>query len=268
MLEAVQSLMPPMPLIFGPFDPSGASNLPIDAVICAELGAHALSVLTAIHVQDSAGLESIHRISPELIDDQARCLLEDMSVGAIKIGPAYDPETISVLAQITADYSDIPLVVHMAAQPDVSDLDDLDTEETIGALLELLVPQASVIVAEQGLLDQWHSAGILGEDPIAVLHELGATHVLCSNIPFGSSLNGLALYTRDGPGARWTWPQPAVRIHDSDSLLASAIAVALAGGLSPADAIQKAATQATTMLGHHFHPGMGQRLLRHTHVQP
>ncbi|MDN5842357.1 MAG: hydroxymethylpyrimidine/phosphomethylpyrimidine kinase [Alcaligenaceae bacterium] len=242
--------------------------MPIDAVISAELGAHALSVVTAIHVQDSAGLESIYRISPELIDDQARCLLEDMPVGAIKVGPAYDPETISVLAQITADYSNIPLVVHMTAQPDISDLDELDPEETIGALLELLIPQAAVIVTEQGLLDQWRSAGMFGDDPIAVLHELGATHVLCSNIPFGASLNGLALYTRDGPGARWTWPQPAVRIHDSDGLLASAIAVALAGGLSAADAIQKATHQATTMLGRHFHPGMGQRLLRHTQVQP
>src|SRR5690606_8037387 len=110
-------------------------------VICAEQGAHALSVVTAIHVQDSASLESIQRINPELIDDQARCLLEDMPVGAIKIGPAYDPETVSVLAQIAADYSDIPLVLHLTAQPDVADLDDLDPEETIGALLELLAPQ-------------------------------------------------------------------------------------------------------------------------------
>lgn len=268
MPEAVPSVLPPIPLIFGPFDPSGSSNLPIDAVICAELGAHALSVVTAIHVQDSAGLESIQRINPDLIDDQARCLLEDMSVGAIKIGPVYDPETISVLAQITADYSDIPLVLHLAAQPDVADLDDLDPEETIGALLELLAPQACVIVVEQGLLDRWRSAGMLGEDPVGALHEHGTDHVLCTNVPFGTGLNGLALHSRGEPGARWTWPQPVVRIQDSDSLLATAIAAALAAGLPPAEAIQGTANRAAGMLAHHFHPGMGQRLLLHARKQP
>src|SRR3546814_12782225 len=47
-------------------------------------------------------------ILPELIDDQARCLLEDMTVHAIKVGPLYTTESVSVLAQIAADYSHVP----------------------------------------------------------------------------------------------------------------------------------------------------------------
>src|SRR3546814_4580447 len=65
---------PPLVLIFGPFDPSGSSNLPADAVTCALLGGHALSVLTGTHVQDTAGIEEIHSATFDLIDDQARCL--------------------------------------------------------------------------------------------------------------------------------------------------------------------------------------------------
>src|SRR3546814_10405059 len=90
---------PPLVLIFGPFDPSGSSNLPADAVTCALLGGHALSVLTGTHVQDTAGIEEIHSATFDLIDDQARCLLEDMAVGAMKAGPLYTIESVSARSE-------------------------------------------------------------------------------------------------------------------------------------------------------------------------
>ena len=113
----MQASTPPIILIFGPFDPSGSSSLPADAVTCAALGGHALSALTAIHVQDTASTEDIQPIAPELIDDQARCVLEDMSVQAIKVGPLYTSESVSVLAQIAADYNHVPLVLHLGPCP-------------------------------------------------------------------------------------------------------------------------------------------------------
>ncbi len=257
----------PLPLIFGPFDPSGASHLPIDAVICAGLGAHAGSVATAIHVQDTAGVETIQRLPPELVDDQARCLLEDMAIGALKIGPQYDPETISMLAQIAADYSTLPLVLQLSAPPSVPDLEDLDPEETVGALLELLVPQAHLIVVDARLPEQWAGQGLLSsaraDDPIGALHEFGAPLVLCSNTALGPGLNGLVLHARDQAGGRWPWPTPRVRTGDAESLLATVLCCLLARGLAPAEAIPQAVTTATALLEHHFHPGMGQRILRH-----
>src|SRR5688572_4959891 len=118
MTTAAQASNPPIVLIFGPFDPSGASSLPADAVTCAALGCHPLSTLTAILVQDTAVTEEIHPVAPEQIDDQARCLLEDMNVQAIKVGPLYTPEAVSVLAQIAADYSHVPFVLHLLPAPD------------------------------------------------------------------------------------------------------------------------------------------------------
>lgn len=258
----------PLPLILGPFDPSGASNLPIDAVICARLGAHAGSVATAIHVQDTAGVETIQRLAPDLIDDQARCLLEDMAIGALKIGPQYDPETISVLAQITADYSTLPLVLQLTSPPSVPDLEDLDGEETVSALLELLAPQALMAVVDAGLLERWAGQGLLSasgaDSPVAALHDFGISHVLCSNAALGNDLNGLSFHSRDLPSRRWPWPAPNVRVSDSEGLLATIMTCLLAQGQEPAQAAQQAVALATPMLARHFHPGMGQRILRHT----
>ncbi|WP_368643514.1 hydroxymethylpyrimidine/phosphomethylpyrimidine kinase [Castellaniella ginsengisoli] len=257
----------PLPLIFGPFDPSGASHLPIDAVICAGLGAHAGTVATAIHVQDTAGVETIQRLPAELIDDQARCLLEDMAIGALKIGPQYDPESIATLAQIAADYSNLPLVLQLSAPPLVPDLEDLDPEETVGALLELLVPQAHLVVVDARLPEQWAGQGLLSSaragDPVGALHEFGAPLVLCCNAPLGPGLNGLVLHAHDQAGGRWPWPAPRVRTGDAESLLATVLCCLLARGIAPADAIAQAVPAATALLERHFHPGMGQRILRH-----
>jgi len=256
-----------LPLIFGSFDPSGASNLPIDAVICARLGSHAGSVVTAIHVQDTAGAESIQRLSPELIDDQARCLLEDMAIGALKIGLQYDPETIAALAQIAADYSTLPLVLQLGTPPAIPDLDDLDPEDTLGALLDLLVPQARVVIVDAALPEQWAGQGLLSavgaDDPIEALLELGASHVLSSNSAISPDRNGLTLHTRDEPARRWSWAPAPIRSSDAESLLATVLTCMLARGLEPPEAVRQAVATSTAMLEQRIHPGMGQHILRH-----
>src|SRR5690606_31855542 len=87
--------------------------------------------------------------------------LEDMPVHAMKVGPLYTTETVSALAQITADYSSIPLVVHLQRMPHVPTEDEFDAEETQAALLELVLPQTDLVVTDHTLLLQWQSHGLL-----------------------------------------------------------------------------------------------------------
>lgn len=223
---------------------------------------------TAIHVQDTAGIETIQRLAPDLIDDQARCLLEDMAIGALKIGPQYDPETIATLAQIAADYSSLPLVLQLSAPPVVPDLEDLDPEETVGALLELLLPQAHLVVVDARLPEQWAAQGLLSssraDDPVSALHEFGAPQILCCNAAMAPGLNGLTLHARDQASRRWPWPTPRLRTSDTESLLATVLCCLLARGLTIDAAVPQAVTTATALMERHFHPGMGQRILLQT----
>jgi hydroxymethylpyrimidine/phosphomethylpyrimidine kinase len=46
------------------------------------MGCHALSVITAITVQDTAGVENLQAIDSDWVVDQARLVLEDMPVAA------------------------------------------------------------------------------------------------------------------------------------------------------------------------------------------
>jgi len=250
-------------MIFGPFDPSGSMGLPAEAVSCAELGCHAVSVLTGTLVQDTAGIENIEAITPELMDDQARCLLEDMPVHAMKAGPLYTTESVSVLAQITADYSDIPLVVHLQRLPNISLEDEFDAEETHAALLELVLPQTDLVVADHTLLLQWQSHGILPgstfETALEALLEYGVNAVLVTGVPGNGS--DLCYLLRDEHGQTTRWAAAGGQpIIDTGGLLATAAATELARGGEVPLAVDRAIAIAGGMARRVFQPGMGARI--------
>jgi len=257
---------PPLVLLFGPFDPSGADGLPADAVTCAQLGCHAVGALTAVAVQDTAGIEELHPQSPELVDDQARCLLEDMPVQAIKVGALYSAESVSAVAQIAADYSSLPLVLHLGprgpAPRDAADQED--AEDLLAATFELLLPQADVVVVEHTRLAQWAAEGLIdpGEQP-SPLHALlgsGADWALALGNPVRPGHRNNLLVGPDKQTASWPWQAPPERSSDSGGVLSCALAALLARGLAMPQAVEQAIAHADAALAASFQPGMGGRV--------
>lgn len=259
----------PIVFIFGPFDPSGSTGLPADAVTCAELGCHAVGTLTGVLVQDTAAVEHLEPISPELMDDQARCLLEDMPAHAIKVGPLYTTETVSVLAQITADYSNVPVVVHLQRLPGAAMMEDeLDAEDTQAAMLELVLPQTDLVVTDHTLLQQWQSHGALpGQTPdhaINALLQYGASAVLVSGVPGSGKNRDYLLVDENGEAARWE-VEVSEPVLDSDGLLATVVACELAHGREMSQAIERGIVFVTSMATRSFKPGMGGRIFNRSH---
>src|SRR5690625_7449077 len=91
-------------------------------------------------------------------------MLEDMSVRAIKTGPIYTTETVSVIAQIAADYSDLPLVLQPGRIPYESLADDIDAEDTQLALFELLLPQTDIVIVSHSHMSYWDVQCVLVEE--------------------------------------------------------------------------------------------------------
>src|SRR3546814_18091846 len=106
---------------------------------------------------------------------------------AIKVGPLYTTESVSVLAQIAADYSHVPLVLHLAPLPDESLLEGTDAEDLQLALFELLLPQTDIVVADHKLLEQWQSEGVFSgtdtDTAAEALLQYGAKWVLSTGAP-------------------------------------------------------------------------------------
>lgn len=257
---------PPLVLLFGPVDPTGADGLPADAITCAALGAHGLASPTALTVQDSASIEDVVPLPPEQIDDQARCLLEDMAVQAIKVGTLYTPEAVSAVAQVAADYSHLPLVLHLGGQglPVGDAAEQEDAEDVLGATFELLLPQADVVVVDHLLLLRWHAEGFLetneASDAYLALLSAGADWVLTLGHALQAGHRNSLLSGPDQQTASWPWQAPPERTGDTGGALAAALAVWLAHGLTVPQAAERAIAYADAALGRAFRPGMGRHI--------
>src|SRR5512138_3270126 len=134
---------PPLVLTFAATDPSGGAGLQADVLTLASMGCHPLSVVTAITVQDTLGVEGVQAIDAEWVSDQARCLLEDMPVDAFKIGVLGSVEIVAAIAEIVSDYPDVPLVLDPVLASGRGD--ELASDDMTHALRELLLPQTTIL---------------------------------------------------------------------------------------------------------------------------
>jgi len=134
---------PPIVLTFAASDPSGGAGMQADLLTLASMGCHPVSVITALTVQDTAGVEGVLPIDAEWVADQARCLLEDMPVDAFKIGVLGSVENIAAIAEIVSDYPDVPLILDPVLASGRGD--ELATDEMTHALRELLLPQTTIV---------------------------------------------------------------------------------------------------------------------------
>src|SRR5215510_14614798 len=137
------SELPPIVLVFAATDPSGGAGLQADIMTLTSMGCHPLSVVTAVTVQDTMGVDDVSPIDAEWVADQARCVLEDMPVAAFKIGLLGNLEQVAAIAEVVSDYPETPLILDPVLASGRGD--ELVTEEMVAALRERLIPQTTIL---------------------------------------------------------------------------------------------------------------------------
>ncbi len=259
-----QDLLPPIVMVFAASDPSGGAGLQADIMTLSSMGCHPLSVLTALTVQDSAGVEDALAIDADWVADQARTLLEDMAVSAFKIGMLGSVENIAAIAEIISDYPDIPLVFDPVLTSGRGD--ELASEDMIAALRELLLPQTTLLTpnsleARRLALDETSDEDDPGlEDCARRLVGMGAGFVLITGTHEHGAQVVNSLYDENGLIHADAWQRLPGSYHGSGCTLASAIAANLANGLDIAEAVRDAQDYTWRALANGFRPGMGQYL--------
>src|ERR1035437_8987787 len=103
MAPTMPSSLPPIVLSFPGTDPTGGAGTQADLLTLSSMGCHALTVVTAITVQDTAGVEDVLPIDADWVSDQARVLLEDMPVAAFKIGMVGSVENCAAIAEVVSE---------------------------------------------------------------------------------------------------------------------------------------------------------------------
>ncbi|MEQ1674380.1 MAG: hydroxymethylpyrimidine/phosphomethylpyrimidine kinase [Candidatus Nitrotoga sp.] len=256
--------IPPIVLCFSATDPSGGAGLQADLLTIASMGCHPLTVVTAITVQDTSGVDEVLPIDAEWVNDQARAVLEDMPVAAFKIGLLGSVENITVIAAILADYPDIPLVFDPVLTSGRGD--ELSNDNMLDAMRELLLPQTTVLtpnsIEARSLVQDEDSEEDVQNlaDCARLLLQMGCEYVLITGTHEHTPKVINTLYNEQGVVSDEHWPRLPGIYHGSGCTLAAAIAALLANGLPVEDAVNEAQEYTWQALKHGFRPGMGQHI--------
>lgn len=254
----------PLVMSFAASDPSGGAGLQADLLTISSMGCHPLSVVTAITVQDTSGVDDVLPVDPEWVVDQARAMLEDVPVAAFKIGLLGSVENIAAIAEILADYPDIPLVLDPVLASGRGD--ELANEDMLDAMHELLIPQTTIITpnsmeARRLALDENDEDDdpALGECANRLLMT-GCEYVLITGTHEQTPKVINTLYGRSGILRSDSWARLPGIYHGSGCTLSSAIAALLAQGVDVPDAVREAQEYTWQTLSAGFRPGMGQHI--------
>lgn len=250
---------PPAVLSFAATDPSSGAGMQADILTLASMGCHPLSVITAITVQNTSGVEGILPIDADWVADQARAILEDVPVAAFKIGVLGSVENVSAIAEIVSDYPEIPLILDPVLAPTRGD--EFAGDDAIQAIRELLIPQCTVITPNTPelrrlALDEDEDDG--GIEKLAMrLIDLGAEFVLVTGTHETTPDVINTLFHEKGIVRSDNWHRLPGSYHGSGCTLASALAATIARGMEISEAVREAQDYTWQTLKFGFRPGMG-----------
>lgn len=149
--------VPAIALTIAGSDSSGGAGIQADLKAFSALGVYGASALTAITAQNTRAVTHIHDIPDEIVAAQIAAVLDDLDVGAIKIGMLSSPQIVDTVVTALDGY-DGPVVVDpvIVAKSGAVLLQDA----AIAALRDRLLPRATLITPNLP-----EAAALLGEAP-------------------------------------------------------------------------------------------------------
>jgi hydroxymethylpyrimidine/phosphomethylpyrimidine kinase len=248
-------------MTFGIADPVGAIGIQADLAAFAAMGCHGLSVITALAVGDTTGVEDLQFVEPEWIADQARVLLEDMPVAAFKVGYLGNIESVAVIAEIMSDYPEVPLVL----DPFSTALSEQESdEELLLAIRQLLVPQSTLLLISAvellRLAETWREPSNAQTLEVDAMHaiQLGCEFVFVTGTPGEAGKVTNTLFSGEGMVRTDQWPRQSGSFIGAGNTLSATIAAMLANGLEAPEAVFEAEEFTVASLAHAQRLGMGK----------
>jgi hydroxymethylpyrimidine/phosphomethylpyrimidine kinase len=230
-------------LIIAGSDPGAGAGLQQDLKVATLLGTYGLTVVTALTIQNSLGVLSVHPVAPEVVDAQLLAVFSDFPVAAVKVGMLANADVARTVARRLKEYQPEYLVVDpvLAASSGGALLEPAGVavlKEEIFPLTYLLTPNAPEAALLAGM--EVNTPGDL-EEAARRLQKTGPQWVLAKGghlpgEPVDVLTDGINAYHLRGP--RLAAPHG----HGSGCALAAGVAAHLARGLALPEAVQEART--------------------------
>ncbi len=220
-------------LILAGSDSGGGAGIQADIKTVTALGGYAATAITAVTVQNTLGVSAVHPIPLDIIEGQARAVLDDIGADAIKTGMLGDEAVVELVARIIESAGDIPAVIDpvMVAKGGASLLD----EGAVAAVRERLIPLAALLTPNAPEAAALTGLAVETEDDMRrageALLQLGARAVLMKGGHVEGPVVVDLLMTPYAETRFETGRLDTRHTHGTGCTLASACAVGLAQGL-------------------------------------
>lgn len=247
-------------LAFNSNDPCGATGLSADLLTIASVGAHALPIMTGVYSRDTAEIFDHFPMDDEAVTEQARTVLEDVSVQAIKVGFVGTPENLGAIAELASDYADLPLVAYM---PDLSWWQEDRIDLYQDAFTELLLSQTTVLVGNHSTLSRWLLPDWSGEkspsarDIARAANEFGVPYTLVTGIALPDQFIDNVLSSPTAVLCSHKFERFEAIFSGAGDTLSAALTALIASETELTEAVSESLSYLDRCLDAGFRPGMG-----------
>ena len=230
-------------------DPSAGAGIQADLKTFQALGAHGLSVITAVTAQNSRGVSHVYPLPPAILSRQLKSLLADGTPDAVKTGMLFTRENVEVVSGLVKRHRIKNLVVDPVIRS--SSGKTLLRSGALASLKKNLLPLALIVTPnflEAEILSGLTITSTADRERAAMnVLALGPSYVL---IKGGHDAGGAASDVLYGGKKALTFSTPRRRgeFHGTGCVLSSAIAVFIGRGFSVEKAVEKAKTFVDNML--------------------
>lgn len=251
---------PPVVLAISGHDPSGGAGIQADIETLASLGCHAAPVISAVTVQDTRTVHGYTALDPMLIVDQARAVLADLPVAAVKIGMLGSAGAARAIHALLQDHPGLPVVLDPVLAAGGGGA--LASDEGREAMIALLLPRTTVLTPNSLEARALAPEGDTLDACAMALLERGCGFVLITGTHERGPQVVNRLYGEHRLLDTATWERLAGSYHGSGCTLAAAIAGLLAQGGDPCTAAREAQRYTWESLRQGYRLGAGQFLPR------
>jgi hydroxymethylpyrimidine kinase/phosphomethylpyrimidine kinase len=249
-------------LCVGGSDSSGGAGLQADLKAVSACGCYGMSVITAVTVQNTCGVQSIHTVPQKFILAQLDSILSDIGADAVKTGMLLTGGAVEAVVNKVKEYRLEKLIVDpvMIAKGGHSLMQD----KAKVALIRKLLPLAFVVtpnIPEAEVLAQCKIETIAGmKKAAALIQGLGVKNVVIKGGHLTAvKKSGAVDILYDGNkyyeySSSWIATK---NTHGTGCTYASVLAAALACGGNIVDAVQQAKIMVTKAIENSIRLGKG-----------
>lgn len=229
---------PPIVLCFSGLDPTGGAGIQADIQAITQHGCHPAPIITANTIQDTRNVSSFQPVDEHFILKQARAILQDMPVSAIKIGMLGSGQVAEAIYTLLREHPEIPVIYDPVLFAGGGS--SLAQKNLIDAINSLIIPNTFLLTPNIPEALHLTSQKLSAEIAAQHLNNLGAQHVLVTGTHARKAEVIHKLYHRMKCTASFRYKRLKHEYHGSGCTLAASAAALIAQAIEPINVCQNA----------------------------